>query len=96
MSDHILLADAKRALRITDTEYNAEIERQIYAAIADLAMVNVDTTLIEQAAVKQAILTYVCANFGNPPNYAALKAAYDEQKAQLMVSSTYRVNGGAS
>lgn len=39
--------------------------------------------------IKQAIITYCRLNFGTPDDYDRLKASYDEQRAQLKVSSEY-------
>ena len=43
----------------------------------------------EDALIKRAIITYVRANFGTPDDYEKVKAAYDEQKAQLAVHTGY-------
>lgn len=39
--------------------------------------------------IRRAVTTYCKANFGAPDEYDRLKAAYDEQKAQLMVATDY-------
>lgn len=36
-----------------------------------------------------AVITYVRSRFGSPADYDKLKAAYDEQKAQLSMNSRY-------
>ena len=41
------------------------------------------------ALVTRAIITYVRCNFGTPDDYDKVKAAYDEQKAQLSVATGY-------
>lgn len=48
-----------------------------------------DQSTIRDPLVLRAILTYAAARFGNPPNYDRLKAAYDEQKVQLMHAADY-------
>ena len=54
-----------------------------------------DACSLDDALAMRAIFTYVAAHFGNPPNADRLKAAYDEQKVQLMHASAYTdYNGG--
>ena len=65
-----LLDDVKTALRVTATAYDSEISSLINAAELD-------------DICKRAIITYCRVNFGSPADYERVKAAYDEQKAQL-------------
>lgn len=53
-----------------------------------------DLSTVKDDLIISAICAYVRANLGNPPNYEQLKAAYDEQKAQLMMTSGYTDFGG--
>ena len=39
--------------------------------------------------IRRAVRTYCLLNFGQPENYDKLKAAYDEQKAQLSMATGY-------
>lgn len=48
-----------------------------------------DLSTLDDPLCVQAICTYVKANLGNPPNRQWLKESYDEQKAQLMVTTNY-------
>ena len=48
-----------------------------------------DNSTLTDPLVQRAIITYAAARFGNPPNYQALKEAYDEQKVQLMHAGAY-------
>lgn len=48
-----------------------------------------DNSTVTDPLIKQAIVAYVRAHFGSPDDYDRLKAAYDEQKAQLQVASGY-------
>lgn len=85
-----LLDSTKLAMRITATEYDAEITRLINAACADLGIVNVEATSdTEDSLLIQAVITYCRLNFGTPEDYEHLKASYDEQKAQLISNSSY-------
>ena len=48
-----------------------------------------DVSTLTDPLCQRAVITYAAARFGNPPNYAQIKASYDEQKAQLMHASGY-------
>lgn len=48
-----------------------------------------DTSMITDPALVRAICAYVRANFGSPQDYDRLKAAYDENKAQLQTATGY-------
>ena len=83
----------KVALRITSTAYDAQLNQLIAAALADLGITDINAALLvadtDKSLIKQAVMTYCALNFGNPDNYDRLKAAYDEQKAQLLMSADY-------
>lgn len=83
-----LLDDVRRAKRLTVKEYDTEFARLIEAALLDLQGVGIITKSMD-ALIRQAVVTYCLANFGTPPNYADLKASYDEQKGQLMSRTGY-------
>ena len=85
-----ILEMCKVALRITTDAYDDELTGYIDAAGLDLGIAGVVYTT-EDALVQKAIITYVRMSFGNPPNYDKLKAAYDEQKAQLQTATGYTV-----
>lgn len=85
-----MLSAVKLAMRIVTTAYDAEITSLIAAAIADLGIVGVDVeSSTDDALVTRAIITYCRMNFGSPDDYERLKAAYDEQKAQLITATGY-------
>lgn len=88
-----MLELVKVALRITSTAYDLELNQLIEAALLDLGLVDIMpdllTTSQTDALIRQAVITYCAIHFGNPDNYDRLKAAYDEQKAQLLMSSGY-------
>ena len=83
-----VLDNCKTALRITTTAYDDEISLYIEAAELDLGIAGVEYNVAD-SLVNKAILTYVRMSFGSPANYDKLKAAYDEQKAQLMNATGY-------
>ena len=91
----MLLEKVKLALRITTTAFDSEITDLIAAALADLGIAGV---LIEdemKPLIIRAVTTYCRANFGQPEDYERMKAAYDEQKAQLRTATGYTDWGDA-
>lgn len=94
-----LLDDVKVACRVTSTAYNTELTDLIDAALADLGITDIDPDLLVTTGImpliKRAVLTYCKMNFGEleEGKYDRLKAAYDEQKSQLLMSSTYNTWG---
>ena len=89
-----LLDNCKMALRVTTNSYDNEINAYIDSAKLDLKIAGVETATPDPL-VNKAIMTYVRMSFGAPANYDQLKAAYDEQKAQLMNATGY-TDWGAS
>lgn len=89
-----LLDDVKISLRVTTNAYDSEISDLIDSAKKDLQIagimesVTVSTADMNKAVVT-AIKTYCKMNFGNPQNYENLKKSYDEQKAQMSMSTGY-------
>lgn len=84
-----MLQNVKLALRITTEAFDSEIDDLISAALADLGIAGVLAENIEDPLILRAIITYCKANFGEPDQYDRLKAAYDEQKAQLQMATGY-------
>ena len=78
-----LVAQAKKARRITTDAFDDEVARLLESAMLDLGVAGVEVPEQMDALVSQAAITYFMANFGEPENYDRLKASYDEQKAQL-------------
>ena len=84
------LEKVKLALRITASVFYAELTGLIDAAIEDLMLAGVQADLKrDDPLVERAVITYCKANFGEADQYDRLKAAYDEQKAQLMSATGY-------
>ena len=84
-----LIDNAKMAMRVVTTAYDQEIQAYIDAAKLDLGIAGVEIPEAADALVNKAIITYVRMSFGAPVNYDKLKAAYDEQKAQLQTATGY-------
>jgi len=83
----------KVALRVTSTAYDTELNQLIAAALADLGITDIVADKTEVSStdplIKQAVITYCAMRFGQRDDYDRLKAAYDEQKAQMAMSSRY-------
>lgn len=90
-----MLTKVKLALRITTNAFDSEIEDLIEAAKIDLGIagVNIPVTTFEATdiIISKAIITYCKLNFGSIDRheYDRLKASYDEQKAQLSMTTGY-------
>ena len=86
-----MLDKVKLALRITTDAFDDELTDLISAARLDLGIAGVVVPEEIDALVGRAIITYCRVHFGSPDEYDRLKAAYDEQKAQLLVATGYTV-----
>lgn len=93
-----MLSDVKIALRVSTDSLDSDITILIQAALADLGLAGVegDSVIMDSAdpLIRRAVITFCRANFGQPDDYAAMKASYDEQKAQLSMASGYTDWGG--
>lgn len=86
-----MLERVKMALRITTDVFDSELEDLIEAAYLDLGIAGVATVTASDFLIIRAVITYCKLNWGEPSdrNYDALKASYDEQKAQLATATGY-------
>lgn len=89
-----MLNKVKLALRISTDAFDCELNDLISAAYDDLGIAGVVNVESETPLIIRAVITYCRANFGQPDEYDRLKASYDEQKAQLSMSSDYTKWGG--
>lgn len=90
-----MLEKVKLALRITTEAFDKEIGDLISAALADLGIAGIVQTDQTDPLIVRAVITYCKANFGESDSYERLKAAYDEQKAQMQMSTGYTDWGDA-
>ena len=94
-----MLARVKLALMLSTTDFDTELNGLISAAVKDLNVAGVEglviTTDTADDLVIRAIITYVCYQFelihGDQNRAKNLKVSYDEQKAQLSMSTGYTV-----
>ena len=84
-----MLEKVKLALRITTDAFDEEINDLIAAAQADLGIAGVNAIADADPLITRAIVTYCRVHFGQPEDFDRLKAAYDEQKAQLQMATGY-------
>lgn len=86
-----ILEAVRMALKRNTEAYDEELREMIDAAVFDLQLTDIDIAEESDPLVRRAIITYVCMNqtFVDPGDYTRLKASYDEQKAQLSMSSRY-------
>lgn len=86
-----MLEKVKLALRVTVDAYNDDLNDLIDAAKLDLGVAGVVIPGIIDALVTRAIITYCKIHFLSLTDgeYSRLKAAYDEQKAQLVTCTGY-------
>lgn len=91
MSENItdILTRVKMSLRITTNAFDDELNDLIDSARLDLGIAGVILPSELDAICRQAIVTYCKVHFGSPSEYERLKASYDEQKAQLQMSTGY-------
>lgn len=96
----MLIDRVRTALRVAVTDYDAEITNLIQAGFNDLGITDINPELLTgeetegtelDPLVERAVITYCKANFGylSTDQYNKFKASYDEQKAQMLMSSGY-------
>ena len=89
-----LLDKVRMGCRVTTTAFDEELNDLICAGIRDIGITDVKPELLQNVnqlppLVQRAVITYCRLNFGQPDDYDRLKRSYDEQKAQLLMSSDY-------
>lgn len=91
MADNDLLYRVKHAMRRPNmTEDMAqELSDLVDAALADLRAAGVSNVDTQDPLIRRAVITYCRANFWPTGDYDKLKASYDEQKAQLRMTTNY-------
>ena len=101
-----LLDKVKLACRVITTAYDDELTDLIHAALADIGITDVQPDLLSEGCcdntdplIEMAVKTYCRIHFPYGTEGVEmrdrLKASYDEQKAQLLMSSAYTDWGDA-
>lgn len=91
-----LLNKVKLALRLSVSDFDDEVLDLISGALNDLRIAGVSTRELSDPLIRRAVTTYCRAHFGEPDEYERLKASYDEQKAQLQMTSGYTTWGDSN
>ena len=99
-----MLEQVKTALLITEDDFDDELNTSIQAAAQDLGVAGVEgpSVIVEtdDALVIRAIITYCGYMFelmhGSLDRSTAYKKSYDEQKAQMGMSTGYTVWSSAN
>lgn len=97
-----LLDQVKVACRVASMAYNDELTDLIESGLADLGISDIKAAMLTDTdtdpLIRKAVITYCRMNFGyqDEAAYNRLKASYDEQKSQLLMSSTYTEWGDSS
>lgn len=89
-----LIDDVKLSCRVTTNTFDRQLNMLINSAKIDLGIAGVVLPSELDDICNMAICTYCQMHFGNPDNYDQLKVSYDEQKAQLSMSTNYTNFGG--
>lgn len=90
-----ILEKVKLSMRIVTDAFDDELNDLIDGALRDLEIGGVITSQSEcgDVLLLRAIITFCKMNFGESDAYDRYKASYDEQKAQLQMSSDYTIWG---
>lgn len=84
-----MLEKVKMALRIKTTAFDSEVEDLIQAAIKDLEIAGVGNKNPDDPLIGRAVITYCAVYLGPSAQMERMKAAYDEQKAQMQMATGY-------
>lgn len=95
-----LLDKVKAACRVASNAYDEELTDLIESGLADMGITDIKSEVLTDTdpdpLIRKAVITYCRMNFGYHDElaYERLKASYDEQKSQLLMSGRYTDWGG--
>lgn len=84
-----MLEKVKLAMAITTSAYDAEISDLIDAALLDLGIAGVDSSLIHDKLIQRAVITFCRMMFHSPADFDNLKWAYEQLKGQMAIATGY-------
>jgi len=85
-----MLAKVKKALRISDTAFDDEIQNLIDGALSDLQLSGVVNVVETDSLIIRAVVTFCKANFGwDNPDSEKLQMSYEMLKRHLTLSGEY-------
>ena len=86
-----MLEKVKLARKISTDAYDEELRSLISAGFAELARcgIIIDDMEEPEVLVERAVITYVAAHFGTPPDYDRLMEYFNIQVKNLKTSSLY-------
>lgn len=90
-----LLDKVKAACRVASNAYDEELTDLIESGLADMGITDIKSEVLTDTdpdpLIRKAVITYCRMNFGYQDElaYERLKASYDEQKSQLLMSGRY-------
>lgn len=84
-----MLEKVKLAMAITTSAYDAEIQDLIDAALLDLGIAGVDSSLIHDKLIQRAVITFCRMMFHSPADFDNLKWAYEQLKGQMAIATGY-------
>lgn len=96
-----LLDKVKAACRVASNAYDEELTDLIESGLADMGITDIKSAVLTDTdtdpLIRKAVITYCRMNFGYQDElaYNRLKASYDEQKSQLLMSGRYTDWGGS-
>lgn len=95
-----LLDKVKAACRVSSNAYDEELTDLIESGLDDMGITDIKSEVLTSTdtdpLIRKAVVTYCRMNFGYQDElaYNRLKASYDEQKSQLLMSGRYTDWGG--
>ena len=85
-----MLTKVKKALRISNTAFDDEIQDLIDGALSDLQLSGVVNAVETDSLIIRAVVTYCKANFGwDNPDSEKLQMSYEMLKRHLTMSVDY-------
>lgn len=84
-----MLEKVKLAMAITSNAFDSEILDLIDAALLDLGIAGVDSSLIHDKLIQRAVITYCRMMFHSPADFENLRLAYESLKGSMAISTGY-------